>query len=32
VLRDQYLELKAEMDGARPAPQRRTVSQLRGYG
>jgi excinuclease ABC subunit B len=32
LLRDQYLELKAEMDGARPAPQRRTVSQLRGYG
>jgi excinuclease ABC subunit B len=32
LLRDQYLELKAEMDGARPAPQRRTVAQLRGYG
>jgi excinuclease ABC subunit B len=32
LLRDQYLEIKAEMDGARPAPQRRTVSQLRGYG
>ena len=32
LLRDQYLELKAEMDGAKPTPQRRTVSQLRGYG
>ena len=31
LLRDQYLELKAEMDGARPAQQRRTVTQLRGY-
>jgi excinuclease ABC subunit B len=30
VLRDQYLELKAEMDGARPGPQRRSVSALRG--
>jgi excinuclease ABC subunit B len=30
VLRDQYLELKAEMDGAGPAPQRRSVSALRG--
>jgi excinuclease ABC subunit B len=30
VLRDQYLELKAEMDGAKPGPQRRSVSALRG--
>jgi excinuclease ABC subunit B len=30
ILRDQYLELKAEMDGARPGPQRRSVSALRG--
>ena len=30
VLRDQYLELKAEADGARPGPQRRSVSALRG--
>ncbi|HEX2210975.1 MAG TPA: excinuclease ABC subunit UvrB [Longimicrobium sp.] len=30
LLRDQYLELKAEMDGARPGPQRRSVSALRG--
>ncbi|HEX8432858.1 MAG TPA: excinuclease ABC subunit UvrB [Longimicrobium sp.] len=32
LLRDQYLEVKAEMDGAKGTPQRRTVSQLRGYG
>ncbi|HEX6912561.1 MAG TPA: excinuclease ABC subunit UvrB [Longimicrobium sp.] len=30
VLRDQYMELKAEMDGARPGPQRRSVAALRG--
>ncbi|HEU4457347.1 MAG TPA: excinuclease ABC subunit UvrB, partial [Longimicrobium sp.] len=30
ILRDQYLELKAEMDGAKPGPQRRSVSALRG--
>ncbi|HEU0013701.1 MAG TPA: excinuclease ABC subunit UvrB [Longimicrobium sp.] len=30
LLRDQYLDLKAEMDGARPGPQRRSVSALRG--
>jgi excinuclease ABC subunit B len=30
VLRDQYLELKAEMDGAKPGPQRRSVAALRG--
>jgi excinuclease ABC subunit B len=30
LLRDQYLELKAEMDGARPAPQRRSAAGLRG--
>ena len=32
LLRDQYLELKAEMDGAKPKPERRGVAQLRGYG
>jgi len=32
LLRDQYLEIKAEMDGAKPAPQRRQVSGLKGYG
>ncbi len=30
VLRDQYMELKAEMDGAKPGPQRRSVAALRG--
>jgi excinuclease ABC subunit B len=30
VLRDQYMEVKAEMDGAKPGPQRRSVSALRG--
>ncbi|HWK88501.1 MAG TPA: UvrB/UvrC motif-containing protein, partial [Longimicrobium sp.] len=30
LLRDQYLDLKAEMDGAKPGPQRRSVSLLRG--
>ena len=30
VLRDQYMELKAEMDGAGPGPQRRSVAALRG--
>jgi excinuclease ABC subunit B len=30
VLRDQYMELKAEMDGAKPGPQRRSVASLRG--
>ncbi len=30
LLRDQYLELRAEMDGARPAPERRTASSARG--
>ena len=29
LLRDQYLELKAEIDGAKPAPQRRQVGGLR---
>jgi excinuclease ABC subunit B len=29
LLRDQYLELKAEMDGARPAPQRRQAGSVR---
>ncbi|HEX8693761.1 MAG TPA: excinuclease ABC subunit UvrB [Longimicrobium sp.] len=29
LLRDQYLELKAELDGAKPVPQRRQVSGLR---
>jgi excinuclease ABC subunit B len=32
LLRDQYLELKAEMDGAKPKAERRSVAQLRGYG
>ena len=32
LLRDQYLEIKAEMDGARSTPQRRQVSGLKGYG
>jgi excinuclease ABC subunit B len=30
LLRDQYLELRAGMDGAAPAPERRSVSSLRG--
>jgi excinuclease ABC subunit B len=30
VLRDQYMEFKAEMDGAKPGPQRRSVAALRG--
>jgi excinuclease ABC subunit B len=30
VLRDQYLELKAALDGAKGAPERRSVSALRG--
>jgi excinuclease ABC subunit B len=32
LLRDQYLELKASMDGGKPAPQRRGASLLKGYG
>jgi excinuclease ABC subunit B len=32
LLRDQYLELKAELDGAKPMPQRRQASGVRGYG
>jgi excinuclease ABC subunit B len=32
LLRDQYLEVKAGIDGAGPAPQRRSAGALRGYG
>jgi excinuclease ABC subunit B len=32
LLRDQYLEIKAEIDGAKPQPERRGGTRMRGYG